>query len=283
MTRLSIIVINYQTPEETVRCVKQLQAAAPKKAQIIVVDNASGDNSTEILSMQLKNIELVTSELNTGFAGGCALGVTRAEGEYLAFINSDCFAEKGSITGMLEYLDDHSETACVVPRLLETDGRVQTNVAKLPTAGAVVSEYILGRMASWYGDLASWTRPTVVEAFSGAALMIRRESYQAAGGFTRRYFMYVEDTELSYQLHARGLSTVYLPDCIMTHVGGGSSQTQRRKLNKMLESNRRDYAWRHFSPIGAIVATSAMRLGLAILWIKHAIKSLTHSRNTRQG
>ena len=280
--KLSVVIVNYRTPGETLACLKSLAVDTPAETEFIVVENGSGDDSAERIRAGFPDAKLIESPKNLGFAGGCALGVKQARGEYLAFINSDCEAKPGALKKLVEYLDQNAEAAAAVPRLLETDGQVQNNVARLPTPGSVASEYLLGRHSAWYQDLASWSKPARIEAFSGAALMIRRVDYEAAGGFDERYFMYVEDVELSFNLRESGKKVYYLLGAVLVHHAGGSSAAERPKLNKMLHAHRIDYIKRHFRFGGRLVALSAMRLGLLIASLKHAVKTFFGSGSYRQ-
>ena len=277
MISVSIIIVNFRTPEVTIACVRSIMDGQPADVEIIIVDNMSGDDSVELMTEALPKHQIIASTTNGGFAAGCAQGVGVAKGEYLCFINSDCLVDSGAIDTMRSYLDEHTEVSLVAPRLLETDGHIQHNVAKLPTLKSVVSEYLLGRLSGWYGDLERWDKPTQIESCSGAALMIRSDDYVAAGGFNQRYFMYVEDVELCFQLGKLGKRLVYLPDARMTHHGGVSSRDNVAKLNSMMHQNRIDYMNRHFPTVSAALARYAVSAGLVIMRTKYVIKNFYHS------
>lgn len=258
--KLSIIILSYNTADETVVCIQSLSSEQDK--EIIVVDNNSQDNSVErIKSLKLKSLTLVESKKNLGFANGCSLGVDRSNGEYIAFINSDCRAKEGAIKKLVSYLDSHPEVSVVVPKLLNTDGTVQHNIAKLPTLWHIFNEYILRRITGWY-PVESIKTPVRVEAFSGAAFVIRRKAYLSAGGFPKKYFMYVEDVELSRALKQVGKKVVYLPEAVVEHDSGLSSVNDRVKLNKMLHKNREDYCRTNFNWVTAILSIACIRIGL---------------------
>jgi len=278
--KLSIIIVNYRTAAETVGCLDSLEAGLPEESEIIVVDNNSGDDSVERISKSHPGVVLVESAVNGGFAAGCKLGYERARGEYLGFINSDCVAMPDAIGLLVGYLDKHPECSMTVPRLLEADGGFQHNVARLPTLGSTAAEYLLGKMTGWY-DAGKFTRPTVVESCSGAALVIRRADYELVGGFNTRYFMYVEDVELCYQLGKHSKRIIYLPQAVMTHLGGKSTGDQGPRLDSILHQNRVDYARRHFPPAQALLAVWSIHLGLVIMRLKHGLKTYIKRGNRR--
>ncbi len=279
MAKLSLITVNYRTPQETVAYLNSLAKEKLDDVEVIIVDNASGDGSADLIAAKHPWVKLIRSDVNGGFAAGCALGVAAATAPYLGFINSDCVVHPGAIASLVAYLNEHDDVSVVVPRLLEEDQSVQHNIARLPTLGSTLAEYLLGRVTSWYNP-AAFTQPTQVESFSGAALIIRASDYHAAGGFTKRYFMYVEDVELSYQLQRGRKKVLYIPGATITHLGGRSSNANRTKLNQMLHANRIDYIKRHFHPAAAIVAVCAVKIGLVIMRLKYVIKShLKRSHN----
>lgn len=282
MIKLSIIIVNYRTPEYTNACIKSLMDGLPLFSEIVVVDNASEDGSLEKIHAAHPEVRVIASTTNDGFAGGCKLGVEASNGELVGFINSDCIAEAGALQILVNFLEQNKDVSLVVPRLLDSDGSVQNNVAKLPSLRHIANEYLLGRMTGWYPGLGRWSEPTEVESCSGAALVIRKSDYIQAGGFPTRYFMYVEDVELCLQLHKLGKQIIYLPNAVLTHHGGGSSQGDRSRLNKILQYNRIDYVKRNFSPIISTLAWCTIYTGLAIMTIKYGIKRLYHRRYSRQ-
>jgi GT2 family glycosyltransferase len=270
--KLSVITLSYNTAAGTEACLRSILAGGVPDQEVIVVDQASQDDSVARIKRLGSGVKLIESAQNLGFAKGCNLAAQRTHSEYLAFINSDCILRPDALPRLVGYLDEHPEVSAAVPRLIEGAGRVQANIAHLPTLKNIFDEYILGRLSAPY-DASAITTPQPVDSFSGAALVIRRADFLSAGQFYDQYFMYVEDVELSFQLKRLHKTAVYLPTAVMRHDPGQSSGRERRKLARMLHDNRIDYTQRHFPPVQALLATWVIWLGVGIIKLKHAIKN----------
>ena len=256
---LSVVIVSYNTRADTVRCAESLTSEVP--SEVIVVDNGSTDGTVDALRSVLPWVRVLVQKENLGFARAANIGAAAATSPYLAFVNSDCVAQDGCLNRLVGYLDERPGTSVAVPRLLDEQRRVQRNVGRLPTLSSIALEYLAGRITDPY-ELQRLSEPTPVEAFSGAALMIRRLDFWAAGGFHEDYFMYVEDVELSRRLGSQRKLIEYVPDAIMFHAEGGSSGPRADALTAMLHRHREDYARRTMGRLGSAAAVAAMRLGL---------------------
>jgi GT2 family glycosyltransferase len=205
---------------------------------------------------------LLPQRANLGFARACNLGVRAARGRYVGFVNSDCEAHGDGVARLVGHLEARPATSVAVPRLVNAAGEVQRNAGRLPTLSGIALEYLLGRIPDDYG-LARLVAPTRIEAFSGAAFVLRRADFWAAGGLHEDYFMYVEDVELGRRLAALGKVVEYVPDAVLFHAEGGSSRAAPQ-LAAMLERHRDDYARRTMGRVRGPIARLVMRGGRSI-------------------
>jgi GT2 family glycosyltransferase/O-antigen/teichoic acid export membrane protein len=259
-TPTSLIVVSYETRDATLACVDSLLEHARPGSEVIVVDNGSSDGTADALAEAFPAVRVIAERANLGFAKAANVGARAAEGERLAFVNSDCIARAGSIERLEEFLDTHPGSAAAVPRLLFPDGSVQHNAGRLPTLRTIAAQYLLGRVADPY-RLADLEGPARIESCSGAALLIRREDFWAAGGFHEDYFMYVEDVELCRRLAELGRAIHYVPAAVMVHESGVSSRPRAGALAEMLERHREDYTRRTMGRVRAALAIAVMRIG----------------------
>ena len=280
MPSTTVIIVSYETREETLDCVGALLEHAPPTIEILVVDNASRDGTVGALQAVHPNVRVLEQRENLGFARAANIGAREAAGSRLLFLNSDCMARPGSVDELERALDDLPDAVAVVPRLLFADGAMQHNVARLPTARSIASEYLLGRLADPY-RLADRTEPVRVESCSGAALLIRAVAFWEAGGFDERYFMYVEDVELCRRLKEQGGGLYYVPDAVMVHEGGVSSAPRAGELGEMLEEHREEYVRRTMSAPRALLAIAAMRLGRRLAPLRNRILSVVRGSGPR--
>jgi GT2 family glycosyltransferase/glycosyltransferase involved in cell wall biosynthesis len=176
------------------------------------VDNASGDDSAQQIAAAVPQARLIRSDTNTGFAGGCNLGVTHATGEIVGFLNSDARPHRDWVRAAVEAFRDGPAVAAVASKVLDWDGeRI---------------DYVDGGL-TWYGmgykphvgkpdDGAHDTARDVLFG-TGAALLVRREVFERLGGFDERFFMFCEDVDLGWRLNLRGYRVRYEPRSIAYH------------------------------------------------------------------
>lgn len=233
MPKLSIIIVNYNTRDLVLDCLKSITQSQGIDfgIKVIVVDNASTDGSAEALS-KLKWITYIPSPENKGFAHGNNLARNEAEGEYVWFLNPDTAVEPNTIAFMIRYMDAHPEVGISTPKLILPDGSWDKNGHRgIPTlwnsfthflgldkafpASRLFSGYYLGFLPS------DWE--TEVDAVGGSSLLIRRELLDRIGWWDEAYFMYGEDIDLSFRVRQAGFKVMFIPDVIIHHYHGAAS------------------------------------------------------------
>lgn len=222
---LSVVIVNYNTRELLKRCLESLAAHAPA-AQLIVVDNASRDDSVAMLEADFPGVDLVTSAENVGFAPANNLGIVRARGDFIVLLNSDTELEDDGLLRCVRWMRDHSEVGAATPRLLGTDGQWQRPSYRFPSLGQElrVSLRQKPRWPEGDRDPEAW--------LPGTALVLRRVALEEVGGhLDGRYFMYWEDADISARLRKAGWERAVFSEAYIRHHGGasgGGSDSSRR-------------------------------------------------------
>jgi GT2 family glycosyltransferase/glycosyltransferase involved in cell wall biosynthesis len=211
---VSVIIVNYRGADDSIMCVQGLRDLAwPDDAlEVIVVENASGDDSAARIAAAVPEAVLLESRTNIGFAGGCNLGAARASGRYLAFINNDARPDEQWLAAAVNVLEHDAEVACVASRVLDWDGET----IDFDAAGV-----------AWYGhgfkihdglpaEQADAEDADVLFA-SGAAMVIDAEVFSRVGGFDERYFMFFEDVDLGWRLWLLGYRVRYVHASLVYH------------------------------------------------------------------
>lgn len=208
--RASIIVVSYNNRADLGPCLDSIGVQMQSDDELIVVDNESSDGSANFVHEHYPHVRLVRST-NTGYAGGNNAGAVIAGGTYLVFLNPDTVVEPGALAALIAPLglnDVGLTTACIVhlarPDIVNTCGNTlhYTGLAYCRGAGRPRSEY---------------TVPAEVDAVSGAAFAIRRDLFEALGGFDPRFFMYCEDTDLAWRGRLAGYRCLYVPEAVVRH------------------------------------------------------------------
>jgi GT2 family glycosyltransferase len=207
---VSAIVLAYGAEDWLERCVEALLGSAGVEVEVVLVDNGCTGPAVDRLDGR-DGVTVVRPGANLGFAAGGNLGAAKAAHELLAFVNSDCVVEPHALQRL----------ASVARRpevgIASASVRLAEDPALLNSAGNPI--HFLG--LSWagaYGERAD-AHPVSgpVTGASGATMALRGEVWRRLGGFEERFFMYHDDTDLSWRCWQQGLQVVYVPDAVSVH------------------------------------------------------------------
>lgn len=232
--RASIIIVNYNGADHIIPCLESLLAAADDAAEIIVVDNCSTDGSDDLIANRFPGALLVHSPANLGFGGGNNLGAKHASGNYLVFINPDTVATPGWWEALVDALASDPSVGLTTSRIL-----LAHDPKRLNTAGNNIHLTGLTLCRGMGMPAKAFANMELVSAVSGAAFAIRRDLYQRLGGFDADYFMYMEETDLSWRVQLAGYRCLYVPESIIYHhyqlrFGPNKTFFQERNRYRML-------------------------------------------------
>jgi GT2 family glycosyltransferase len=210
--RASVIVVNYNAGERLVHCLQSLEESLPARVEIILVDNASRDQTGPVIQRDFPRVVFVESDTNLGFGGGCNLGAKQARGEYLVFLNPDTTVERGWLEALLSPMAADPGLGLVTSRIVLAGDPERLNTAgnKVHLTGLTLCRG-LGESRDAFGV------PGEVAAVSGAAFSIRRELFESLGGFDEDMFLYMEDTDLSWRARLAGWRVFYSPTSVVRH------------------------------------------------------------------
>lgn len=251
---LSVIVVSYNTAKLTKQCLESVIAETKsfkllnKNTEIIVVDNASSDDSVKILN-QLPII-LIKNSSNIGFGPANNLAVKKASGEYLLFLNSDTLVKPGSISILLEAL--RSDQAAIdqiklaTATLYNADGSYQHQGGDLPNLPATLSQWLgfddLPLIGKYFPSMQKKLLPNAINQCNnnltirgwvgGTALMIRSKDFLTLKGFDPNMFMYGEDMELCFRAYKLGWRSAIATKSNVTHLGSASSSSTNAKIGE---------------------------------------------------
>jgi GT2 family glycosyltransferase len=210
--RASIVLVNHNKGEQIFRCLQSLGEASTADIEIILVDNASSDGSAGRVATEFPEIHLVRCPTNIGFGAGNNLGASLAKGEYLAFLNPDTVVEQGWLEALIKALEGDPQLGLVTSKILLLQSPDQIN-----TCGNDVHISGLTLCRGMGKPRSSFNLPEEVAAVSGAAFVIRRALFEALGGFDADFFLYMEDTDLSWRARLIGYRILYVPGSLVYH------------------------------------------------------------------
>lgn len=230
---LSIIIVNWNCGTYTRECVVSiLSTTQGLEYEIIVVDNASTDNSREILNGEFERTRILLGAENVGFARANNLACQVATGRNVLFLNPDTRVIGEAIPLMMAALESSTSIGAVGCRLLNGDLSLQTScVQRFPTIFNQITDIdwlkrCFPSLGCWgIGPLSRRLNGTLVdvEAVSGACLMMKRPVFDQIGWFSTDYFLYTEDVDLCYKVHQADLRVCHVGRAHIVHYGGRSS------------------------------------------------------------
>lgn len=234
---LSIVIVSYKVRERLRACLeslRQVESDGPT-FEVVVVDNASGDGTCEILPEAFPEVVFLPMDRNLGFSIACNRGAQHSSGRRILFLNPDTVVFPDTLKTVCAFLDEHPKAGIVGCRILDGEGRLQLACRRsIPTLGVALSRLSglsflfpksrrFGKYNLTYLDPAESTE---VEAVSGSFLLITREACDEVGGFDEDYFLYAEDLDLCLRVARTGREVWYCGKTSIVHHKGQSAATR---------------------------------------------------------
>ena len=225
MEKVAIVILNWNGQAMMERYLPSVLNYSRDEAAVYVADNASTDQSMEMLRRQFPEVKLIQLEKNWGFAEGYNKALRQIDAEYYLLLNSDIKVTHHWLTPMVEYMDNHQDVAACQPKLLSIfdEDRFEYAGASGGYLDRLGYPFCRGRIFETVeADNGQYDYATDILWATGAALMIRAKDYWEAGGLDGRFFAHNEEIDLCWRLRIRGRRIVCLPESYVYHVGGGT-------------------------------------------------------------
>jgi GT2 family glycosyltransferase len=210
----TIVIPNYNGLDDLPRLLTSLRSEADgaPPQEIVLVDNASMDRSVDYIRHAFPEVRVIQNATNEGFGAAANLGARAATGEYLVFLNPDVDVAPGWLQPLVAALNAHPEVALVTPKIL-----LMQDPERINACGIDIHCTGLALCRGMGQDAAAFAQEETVGAISGAAFMVRRRLFEALGGFDPSFFLYMEDTDLSWRARLAGYETLFVPASIVYH------------------------------------------------------------------
>ncbi len=262
----SFIIINYNTLDLTRQCLNSIFSVCQKNDfEIILIDNASSDNSVEILEKEFsEKVRLIENKENIGFSAANNQGAKLAQGKYLFFLNSDTKLTANILPIIANIFVNQANFGILAPQLLTANLSPQAGAhGRFPTLSSLTTRKT---KENWKKIISPslWQTDWV----SGAALIIRKELFEKINGWDENFFLYFEDVDLCLRAHKVGAKVGLCPEASLIHYCGSSlKQNRKRKLHYYRSQNY--FFYKHYG----ITTSLLMRLirwpyKLYSCWIK---------------
>jgi len=235
---VSIVIVTYNKARYTLQCLRSVLADSLPSYEVIIVDNASSDETPALLS-KLRNAIVIRNKENRFFAPACNQGGEKARGKYLLFLNADGFVHRGCVSWLTRTMESAPDIGAAGAKLVRRDGRLQE-------AGSIIWR---DGSALGYGRGDDPSKPEYsyardVDYCSAACLIVRRELFERLGGFDESFTpAYYEDTDLCMRIWDAGYRVMYQPMAVATHVEFASSSFE--SASRLMEKQRLTFLAKH--------------------------------------
>ena len=260
---LRLVVVTYSPGASLATFLTSLATATTCAYDVVLADNGSTDGAPE--AAVGPDVHLLRTGGNLGYGKAANLGASGFAGEWLVIANPDIEWSPGALDALLAAGRRWPRAGCLGPAIRTSDGRLYPSARAFPSLGRGIGHAVFG----WAWPANPWTRSYRSEAgapvegttgwLSGSCMLLRREAFEAVGGFDPSYFMYCEDMDLCRRLGEAGWSSVYVPSSVATHQGG---QATSRAAGPMLREHHkalylylsRQYAGPAWAPVRVLLA-----------------------------
>lgn len=255
---LSIVIVNWNTAQLLAQCLESVYAYPPEgDFEVLVVDNASTDNSVAVIRQQFPQARLIENRENVGFARANNQAIRQSAGEYVLLLNPDTEVKPGALESLLQFMQTRPRAGAAGAWVLNPDGSLQTSCYPAPTlAREFWRLFHLDKL--WpYGsyNMSDWetTRPREVDILLGACLLLRRDALDEIGLLDENYFIYSEEVDLCYRLQRAGWKLFWAPQAQVIHYGGQSTQQVAAEMFMRLYESKLIFIRKHHGGLAGYI------------------------------
>jgi GT2 family glycosyltransferase len=234
--KVSIVILNWNGYQDTLVCLKSLERLTYPRAEIIVVDNGSADDSERLIRKAYPKVNLIQTGQNLGFAGGNNVGIRAAlelGAQYIMLLNNDTVVEKNFLEPLVWHLEKNKSAGAVQPKLMRDN---QEGV--VDSLGQEICRFIARDIAYGQKENGEILEPKEIFGPCAAAALFRKEVFEKVGLLDPRFFMVFEDVDFSWRMREKGYSSWLIPNSVVFHKRGVSGGTTNEKVSFHAAKNK---------------------------------------------
>jgi len=297
MIEVSIIIVNYNSTDVLINCLKSIiHSAFDFNYEVIVIDNASEENINAV-EKEFSEFTYIYNKQNLGFAAANNIGIGESKGKYILLLNPDTIVNDNSFQPMIQYLDNYDDVGIVGCKIFNADGEVERSPHTFPTllkefihANELIKK-IIGYESRFAGFLKKIIRVKSLDSYwdhdntklvdhvTGACMMIKREAIEKVGLLDEAFFLYNEEVEWSFRFKKAGYQSVFLPESSIIHLFGYSTKqrVQNQTINHLLVERYRGMFYffqKHYGLFKLLMLRLIVFQGFSLRFIVIYLKSL---------
>lgn len=227
--KVAVVILNWNGQKYLEQFLPAVMVSTYPNLEIVVGDNASTDHSVDFLQKNYPKVKLIQNDQNYGFAGGYNRVLAQVDADYFVLLNSDVEVSGNWISPVIELMEGNEKIAAAQPKILSYHDKNSFEYAG--AAGGYIDylgyPFCRGRIFDTLeNDHGQYQQASEIFWASGAAFFIKKEAWNAAGGFDEDFFAHMEEIDLCWRLKNKGYQVWYCPDAQVYHVGGGTLQSE---------------------------------------------------------
>jgi GT2 family glycosyltransferase len=261
MVSLDIVIVNWNSGKLLDNCLNSIEKSNIKGLliNIVVVDNASCDDSLHIISSNVR-FNLIKKNKNIGFAKACNIGLQQSSSKYILFLNPDTEVKENTFQKAVNKMEHNENISVLGVKYIDENGNVAPSCSRFPKVRNYFYDIIglskiypkIFHHAALMFDM-DFSKSAFVDEVSGAFYLCRKSVLDRVGGFDERFFVYYEELDLSYRIKKSGGAIFYDADNEIYHKGcGASEQVKAKRLFYVLRS-RIIYGFKNYNNINAVM------------------------------
>jgi len=236
---VSIIVVSYNTKDFTQNCLKSVfEKVQGVNFEIYVVDNNSSDGSCEMIEQEFPQVKLIKNKDNKGFGAANNIAIRDSKAKYVFLLNSDTVLLNNSVKIFFDFMEENQKVSCCGGNLYDKDLTYRYSYGSFPTIKSVLTNrlYLDKIFKSPHKKTKEPLNILTVDSVSGANMFLRRSVLDEVGLFDEDFFLYYEETELSWRMKKSGYKSVIVPDAKIMHLEGASEKASSNKIKIVRQS-----------------------------------------------
>lgn len=237
MPKITVVIVSWNVSASLGRCLKSIIDTGYPSLQLIVVDNASTDD-TVVLLKKYPQVNLLTNSTNIGFPKAVNQGLKIADGELVVILNPDTQVQNNFFSDSLAFFKNHPDAALMGPKFVNPDGSVQGSVFPEPSLITAIQEFWLNQGPLTQKYAPTGDEPVSVNSVSGGCFILPKKMLDQIGLLTEQVFMYYEDLDYCRRIRQSGLKIYFNPAIKILHEHGQSSKQSQKSLGYLKSSSR---------------------------------------------
>lgn len=283
---VSVIIVSYNTNQLLEACLRSVFEYTPEKTfEVIVVDNASTDDSIEMVGKHFVPAKTIRMRANVGYARAVNAAIEQCEGRYALLLNPDAELLPGTLDLMVEAADESLETGVTGAKHLDSDDRIQLTWGQFPSVRSEIFRKAIHAGLGVGSDRASGfvekiARNSVIPDWvSGSCMLVKREAWEKAGLMDESFFLYFEDIDWCRRIQKAGYLIKLLPEVPVMHIGGASTSKFQIDAIEAYRQSQFYFIRKHYGTFHSLLVRAMVTIKSALYGFWHLLSWFAASSN----